>query len=281
MGGEVPLPAPERLHVMRGQVLEAHRLHVGAVGDVPRDHLERGQAAAGEDVGVDERPRRLLHLVGAISIVIAWSSIVPSREQLRALGEERADVLPPDGLDHLDRDELVVAAGQVPVSLRRTVTRSPSPAWPTAATAWSYCSREIVVVVTRHPRVAAAWTASAPHPVPISSRWSSGRVEPVADQLELRDLGVLERRRGLAEYRARVTHGPVEHPREQLVPDVVVGGDVPPAPAPRAASQVARARWAGTRTGATNARRRSSPAALRAARRMSAARSGESHRPSA
>ena len=36
----------------------------------------------------------------------------------------------------------------------------------------------------------------------------------------------LERRRGVAEHRARVAHRPVEHPREQLVAEVVVGGDV-------------------------------------------------------
>jgi hypothetical protein len=52
------------------------------------------------------------------------------------------------------------------------------------------------------------------------------KTEPVADQLELGHLGVGERRRAGAEHRARVAHRPVEHPREQLIAEVVVGGDV-------------------------------------------------------
>ena len=120
-------------------------------------------------------------------------------------------------------------------------------------------------------------------PTPSRSRAGGRRaeVEPVTYQLELGHLGVLERHRAVAEHRARVAHRPVEHPREQLVAKVVVRGDVAPAPIARAASQVRAGALGRHPTGATSARRRSRPAALRAARRTSATRSGESHRPSA
>ena len=36
------------------------------------------------------------------------------------------------------------------------------------------CSLDTVVVVTRQPYFVASWMASAPQPVPISSKWSSG-----------------------------------------------------------------------------------------------------------
>ena len=42
------------------------------------------------------------------------------------------------------------------------MTRSSRPARRTASTANACCSREIVVVVTLHPRVMATWMASAP-----------------------------------------------------------------------------------------------------------------------
>ena len=52
------------------------------------------------------------------------------------------------------------------------MTRSSRPASRTRATATSCCSLEIVVVVTRQPRVLAAYTAKPPQPVPISTTWS-------------------------------------------------------------------------------------------------------------
>ena len=49
----------------------------------------------------------------------------------------------------------------------------------------------MVAVVTRQPRVEAAWIAKPPQPVPISSRWSDG---PQVDQRQsvsyLRDWAV-------------------------------------------------------------------------------------------
>ena len=81
--------------------------------------------------------------------------------------------------------------------------------------------------MTRQPRVAAAWTAKPPQPVPISSTWSSGpSSQLLADPLELGDRGLLERHPLALEQRAGVHHRRVEHPLEQLVAEVVVGGDV-------------------------------------------------------
>ncbi len=236
--GEVPLPAPECLDVVRGQVLEPDRLHVGAASDVAGDHLERGQAAAREDVGVDERPRRLLDLVGAVvdrDRLEQHRAVV--REEFRALREERTDVAPADGLDHLDRDELVVASGQVAVVAEehRDPILQPGPA--------DNGDRVVVLLARdrgrRDPATARRsgvdGQGSPPRP-DLEQVVPRAKVEPVADQLELGQLGVLERRRALGEHRARVAHRPVEHPREQLVAKVVVGGDVAPAPIARAAS---------------------------------------------
>jgi len=61
-------------------------------------------------------------------------------------------------------------------------------------------------------------------------------VKLLADTFELRDLRLLERHRIVLENRARVAHRRIEHPREELVAEVVVGGDVAPTPAPGAAA---------------------------------------------
>ncbi len=72
-------------------------------------------------------------------------------QQLRAAAEEDVEVLPADRLDHLDRDELVVAAPEVAVVDAEDLDPASSPAARTRASAYSRCSREIVVVVTRQP----------------------------------------------------------------------------------------------------------------------------------
>src|SRR6202020_1315132 len=66
VGEEVRAPAPQRLDVMRRDVLERQRLHVGVTRDTARDDLQRRQTATRKDVRVDEAARRLLGLVGAV-----------------------------------------------------------------------------------------------------------------------------------------------------------------------------------------------------------------------
>ncbi len=72
-------------------------------------------------------------------------------------------------------------------------TRSSRPASRTRRLASSCWAREIVVVVTRQPCSRAAWIASPPQPLPISSRWLSGPSRScVADPVQLRQLRLLE-----------------------------------------------------------------------------------------
>ena len=63
------------------------------------------------------------------------------------------------------------------------------------------------------------------------------KVELLADTLELCDLRLLERHPLLFEQRTGVAHRRIEHPREQVVAEVIVGGDVAPAAALGAATQ--------------------------------------------
>ncbi len=78
--------------------------------------LHRGQAAAGKDELVCEAAGGLLRLVGAVVDADRLQEHQAVRlEQLRAAAEEEVEVLPPDRLDHLDRDELVEAALQLAV----------------------------------------------------------------------------------------------------------------------------------------------------------------------
>ena len=82
------------------------------------------------------------------------------------------------------------------------------------------------MVVTSQPFVFAACTAKPPQPVPISSTWSPGPyLEPVAHQLELRRRGLRERHPSARKVRGGVHHGLVEHQFEELVAEIVVGGD--------------------------------------------------------
>ena len=117
-GLEVRAPAPQRLGVMWREVLESNRTQVRMPGDAACDHLERGQATVGKDVSSNEAPRGLLHRVGAVIDDDRLQQHAPVlREKARAALEERVEVAPPDRLDHLDRDELVVAPAQIAIVL--------------------------------------------------------------------------------------------------------------------------------------------------------------------
>jgi len=105
---------------VRRDVLEPDRAQVGERADAALDFLDRGQAAAGEDQPVDEAGRRLFDLVGAVvdrDCLQQHHAVVG--QQVAAGAEERWKVAPADRLDHLDRDELVVAAAQQAVVLEQ------------------------------------------------------------------------------------------------------------------------------------------------------------------
>ena len=107
--------------------------------------------------------------------MIAWSSIAPSgSSSSRAAAEELVEVLPAHRLDHLDRDELVVAAPQVAVVVAGAPRRG-RPARPRApaAVASSCCSARDRGGGDPAAVGDAACRAIEPQPVPISSRWSS------------------------------------------------------------------------------------------------------------
>ena len=161
--------------------------------------------------------------------MIACSAITPSgASSARAALEVGAEVLPADRLDHLDRDELVVAPAQLAVVVAAGRSRGPrAPPRAPAASANSRCSRDRVVVVTRQPRVEAACTReAAPAGPDLEHVVGRPEVELVADPLELRPRGLGERHVAPLEDRARVHHRLVEHQLEQRVAEVVVGGDV-------------------------------------------------------
>jgi hypothetical protein len=72
-------------------------------------------------------------------------------QQRGAALEEGVEVLPADGLDHLDRDELVELAGQVAVVLEQQRDAVLEPGGGDALARQVVLLAEIVVVVTRQP----------------------------------------------------------------------------------------------------------------------------------
>jgi hypothetical protein len=211
---------------VRRQVLEPHHLQVGSPGHVAGDHLEPGQASAGEDAGVDGRPRCLLDLVGA---VVDRDRLQQHRavgsQQLRALGEEDAEVPPSDRLDHLDRHELVVAATQLAVVLHQHRD-------PVAYSGAADLLDGVIVLFARdrsRGHVAAAGRAGmkrerTPARSGLEHAIAGPEVELRAHALEPCDVRPLERHPLVLEDRTRVARRLIEHPREQFVAEVVVRG---------------------------------------------------------
>ena len=179
-------------------------------------------------------------------------------EQLAAAAEEVVEVLPADRLDHLDRDQLVVAAAQVAVVLEQD--RDPVARGRPRATR---CGGQLVLLAgdrrRRHPAAVLAGGVDR-QPAPAGAdlqqvvlgaepqpRGRSARASPAAPPR-----GSPRRR----ELGARVDHPLVEEGGEELVAEVVVGGDVraragagvlgdeaaQPGAASRAAGRSARAR---------------------------------------
>ena len=199
-----------------------------SVGDAALDHLDRGQAAAGEDEGVGEAARGLLLLVDAVvdhDRLQEEEAVIG--EQLRAAGEELVEVLPADRLDHLDRDELVVAATQVAVVLqqhRDSVLHAGIGDAPQRALA--------LLARDRGRRHAAAVSRggvggeAAPAGADLQQMVLGPQLQGAADALEPRLLGLAERGIGAGEPGARVHHRLVQVEGEEVVAEVVVGRDV-------------------------------------------------------
>ena len=199
--------------------------------------LERGQAAAGEDQRVREAPGALLALVGAVvDRDRLQEHQAVGRKQRRAALEERVEVLPPDRLDHLDRRQPVVAAGELPVvgaedpdplleaggtdpplGVLALLARDGGRGHP-AAVARGRVERRARPSLSRSRAGARSGPSSRASQIRSSSaRWASSRVASAP-----------------LEQGARVHHPlAVEEQLEHLVAEVVVRGDVPASATPR------------------------------------------------
>ncbi len=226
-GLEVGAPASQGLGVVRRQVLESDGSHVGVLSDAARDHGERGQAAAREDVGANEAPRGLLDLVGSIVDNYRLKQHRPIIDKkVRAARKERVEIAVPDGLDHLDRDELLVAFAQVAIILaqHRDSIGDPGRPHPLAG---------MLVLLVRDrggrdpatPRSRGVDSETAPSRADLQDVIAGPQIELVTHQLELCSRSLRECHPLAREVRGRVHHRLVEHQREQLVPEVVVGRD--------------------------------------------------------
>ena len=115
---EALAPAPQRLGIVLRDVLASERPHVGHPLDAVVDDRRRRKTTGREHELPDEAVAGLLGLIGR---VIDHDRLEQHRaarvQQLVAALEEAVEVLPAHGLDHLDRHELVVAPGEVPVVL--------------------------------------------------------------------------------------------------------------------------------------------------------------------
>ena len=116
-------------------------------------------------------------------------------QQLRAAAEEDVEVLPPDRLDHLDRDELVVAAPEVAVVDAEDLDLALEPGG-------SHPRLGVLALLARdrrrrHPAAVARRRVHgepAPPGADLEQMVVGTQLEPAADPLELRRLRLLERR---------------------------------------------------------------------------------------
>ncbi len=143
------------------------------------------------------------------------------------------------GLDHLDRDQLVVTAAKVAVVL---VEQGDAVA---EARRIDALARDRVLLARdrrgRHVASVAAGRMNreaAPAGADLDHAIARLQIEPAADAVELGDRRLLERHVRALEHRARIHHRRVEEQREEVVADVVVRADV----APAAVTGVARGR---------------------------------------
>ena len=117
------------------------------------------------------------------------------REQVAAALEERAEVLPADRLDHLERDELVVGAAQVAVVVEAEVDQVLD-----AGCAHASSGDVVLLARDRGGRDAAAARGrgvdgeAAPAGADLEHVVARAELELLADQLELGERRLLERR---------------------------------------------------------------------------------------
>ena len=222
---------------MRADVLEVKELHVrGAPGRVHQGR-DRGHEATREHVALDE-----VDGVQGVFIHLVLDGYRLQQHQSVVLGQgaEYAEVafqeLMAHGLDHFDGHDLVEAAAQFPVVLleQRDPLGKPGVCHGGAGVL-------VLLVRDRRRRHLHAVVAgrvdrqAAPAGADFQQVLAGPEVELAADHVELGQRGLLERRLRRRVDGARVGHGRVEKQREEVVAEVVVGGDVPLRPTARVA----------------------------------------------
>ena len=202
-------PVRERQHVAGADVVEPDRPHVRLARERALDRLDRRQAAAGEDQLVGEAPRRASRPRRRVVDHDRLEEEEPVRaQQLRAAAEVGVELLPADRLDHLDRDELVVACprgrGSRTPSDGDAVARGPRRA--------TRASRVVALLARdrrrRHPAAVArggVHREAAPAGADLEQVVVAGAARAAADPVELRALRLLERLVAGVEERATST----------------------------------------------------------------------------
>ena len=225
-------PAPQRLRVVRPDLLEVPYPETRVARHRPRQRGQRRDQTAGEDVALDPVRR----LAVARPAPIGDEDRLHARETARPehavdRREERAVLPVADRLQHLDRGDLadapvhlaVVLLANLDVEAGRARPRDPG-LLGRDREAGDACA----VLARRDPR------KGAPAAADLEQVVVGPQAELVADATELPELRIRESLVLALEDGAGVRHRLVEHRREELVPEVVVVGDV----APRAAEAV-------------------------------------------
>ncbi len=148
---------------------------------------------------------------------------------MRARGEESVVVAPVERFDHLDRDQLVVRAGEIAVvrvQHRDLVFEAGSPNSVARVLELGVGDRRrcdtTAVRRGRMQRETAPTGANLEHVI------GPRQIEECAHAVQLGDLGILKCHVGAIEDAARIHHRRVEHERVEIVSDVVVRVNVLP-----------------------------------------------------
>ncbi|MNZ41380.1 hypothetical protein D3C78_589280 [compost metagenome] len=225
---QVVVPVAQGARVVGAEVLEVQQVHVAVAADGGQHRLDRRQRAAGEDVALDEVDAVARLAVALVADGDGLQQHQPVRlEQLRALAEVLGQVAVADRLDHLDRHQLVELAVELAIVLEQQGDAIFQAHLGDAL-------RGVGVLLARqggggHPAAVVAGRVqrhAAPAGADLQQVVGGLEVELLADALQLVELRLLEAVGRIEEHRRRVHHGRVEEGLEQLVAEIVVGGDV-------------------------------------------------------
>jgi hypothetical protein len=210
----------------------------------PLDLGQRRKQATREDARLDPVGAPALPLVGHVREGDGLEAHPAAGPQGAVAGfEVRREVIGAHGLEHLDRDDRVVGALDVPVvakldahAIRQAGRRDTCGGQPVLGGRHGDGrdpAAQLARGVQREPAPAAA---------DLENVLAAAQAGPLRDDPVLVALGVGERLVGHLEHRARVGHRLVEEQPVELVAEVVVGLDVAPAPGTGVAARPVRQR---------------------------------------